>query len=74
MENFVKERFESYELGDLACNFNVSADYGVSDVFLYRCGGDPGLGAISLIILVARVWWTRSGSDDGVVIGRAHTK
>lgn len=70
--NFVKRTIQLW-IGRFGLQFNVSADYGVSDVFLYRCGGNR-TGAISLIMLVARVVDAVTDPMMGVIIDKTHTR
>ena len=68
----LKERF-SYGLGDLACNlmFQLITAY---LMFFYTDVAGIGLGAISLIMLVARVVDAVTDPMMGVVIDKTHTK
>ena len=68
----LKERF-SYGLGDLACNlmFQLITAY---LMFFYTDVAGIGLGAISLIMLVARVVDAVTDPMMGVIIDKTHTR
>lgn len=68
----LKERF-SYGLGDLACNlmFQLITAY---LMFFYTDVAGIGLGAISMIMLIARVVDAVTDPMMGVVIDKTHTK
>ena len=68
----LKERF-SYGLGDLACNlmFQLITAY---LMFFYTDVAGIGLGAISLIMLVARVVDGVTDPMMGVIIDKTHTR
>ena len=67
----LKERF-SYGLGDLACNLMFQRITAYL-MFFYTDVAGIGLGAISLIMLVARVVDAVTDPMMGVIIDKTHT-